>query len=401
MAPWCRCSRRRPRIEAESEALRADIRAFLETEFAPALRARLRRGEFPGREDLVNWQRTLARRGWGAPHWPREFGGAGWDDFEQLVFLEECSAAAAPPPHVFNITMLGPVLIRFGAPALRDAWLPRLINGDVLFCQGFSESGSGSDLASLRTAAVRDGDEYVVNGQKIRATSANYADWIFALVRTDPAAKKQMGISFLLIDLKSPGVRVRPIISIDGRRSLNEVFFDNVRVPAGNLVGEENKGWDYARFLLGNERVSIAGVPCSRERIAYTEELASQTWRDGKPLAEHAGYRARVEQLKAELGALDRTQYRLLANTSAPAERVAGASVLKIKGTELCQRVLELAVEVAGPAGLRFPGADGFGADPREPLGLSQLYSRASSIFGGTNEVQKNILAKHVFDTTP
>ena len=386
---------------AALRALRAEIRAFLDAELDPDLRARLRRGEFPGRDDLVNWQRALARRGWGAPHWPREFGGAGWNDFEQLVFLEECSAAPAPPPHVFNITMLGPVLIRFGAPALRDAWLPRLINGEVLFCQGFSEPGSGSDLASLRTAAVRDGDEYVVNGQKIWTTSANYADWIFALVRTDPAAKKQMGISFLLIDLKSPGVRVRPIVSIDGRRSLNEVFFDNVRVPAGNVVGEENKGWDYARFLLGNERVSIAGVARSRERIGHAEELARQTWRDGRPLAEQPAWRARVEQLRAELEALDRTQYRLLASTAAPAERVAGASMLKVKGTELYQRVLELLVDVAGPAGLRFPGVDGFGADAREPLGLSLLYSRAATIYGGTNEVQKNILAKHVFDTTP
>jgi len=391
-------------MKTESEALqalRAEIRAFLGSELDRGLRARLRRGEFPKPEDLVSWQRKLWQRGWGAPNWPREFGGTGWSDIEQLVFLEECSAAPAPAPHVFNITMLGPVLIRFGSPAQCDAWLPKLLSAEVLFCQGFSEPGSGSDLASLRTAAVREGDEYVVNGQKIWTTSAHYADWIFCLVRTDPAARKQQGISFLLIDMKSPGLTVRPIISIDGRHSLNEVFFDSVRVPASNLVGEENRGWDYARFLLGNERASIAGVARTRERLAYARELAARPTRNGRPLSQDAEHRVRVMRLEAELEALDRTQYRLLGDASSPAERVAGASVLKVKGTELYQRVMELLVEVAGPVGLRLPGADGFGEDPREPLGVAHLYSRAASIYGGANEVQKNILAKHVFDTTP
>ena len=383
------------------DALRREIRAFLAAELAPDLRQRLRRGEFARREDLVTWQRTLWRRGWGAPNWPRAFGGTGWSDLEQLVFLDECSAAPAPAPHVFNITMLGPVLIRFAAAAQRDAWLPRLLAADVLFCQGFSEPGAGSDLASLRTTARRDGGDYVVDGQKIWTTSAHYADWIFCLVRTDPAAKKQQGISFLLIDLQSPGITVRPIISIDGRHSLNEVFFDAVRVPAGNLVGEENRGWDYARFLLGNERASIAGVARTRERLDYACALAGQAWRGGRPLLQDPEFRSRSERLRAELEVLDRTQHRLLAGEAAPADRVAGASVLKVKGTELFQRTLDLLLEVAGPAGLRFPAAGGFGPDPREPLGVQHLYGRAASIYGGANEVQKNILAKHVFDSTP
>jgi len=383
------------------QALRAEIRSFLAEELDPGLRARLRRGEFPRRDDLVSWQRKLRQRGWGAPNWPREFGGAGWNDIEQLVFLEECCAAPAPAPHVFNITMLGPVLIRFGSPAQRGFWLPKLLGAELLFCQGFSEPGSGSDLASLRTTAVREGDSYVVNGQKIWTTSAHYADWIFCLVRTDPDAKKQQGISFLLIDMKSPGITVRPIISIDGRHSLNEVFFDGVRVPVANLVGEENRGWDYARFLLGNERASIAGVARTRERLAYARELAAATRRRGAALASDAGFLARAERLEAELEALDRTQYRLLGGESSPAERVAGASALKVKGTELFQRVMELLTEVAGPVGLRLPGAEGFGPDPREPIGVAHLYSRAASIYGGANEVQKNILAKHVFDTIP
>lgn len=391
-------------MKQESErllALRVEIRAFLDAELDPDLRARLKRGEFPKKADLVAWQRKLAARGWGAPSWPREVGGTGWSDIEQLVFLEECAAAPAPAPHVFNITMLGPVLIKFAEAAQRDAWLPKLLSADVLFCQGFSEPGSGSDLASLRTVAVRAEGGYLVNGQKIWTTSAHYSDWIFCLVRTDPEAKKQKGISFLLIDLRSPGITVRPIISIDGRHSLNEVFFDNVRVPASNLVGEENRGWDYARFLLGNERASIAGVARTRERLAYAQELASRTMRSGQSLAHDPEFRARVRRLEAELAALDLTQYRLLAGESSPADRVAGASVLKVKGTELFQRVMELLVDVAGPAGLRLPGEGGFGPDLREPLGVMHLYSRAASIYGGANEVQKNILAKHVFDTTP
>lgn len=389
-------------------ALRAEIRAFLASDFDPGLRGRLRRGEFPKRADLVAWQRALHQRGWGAPNWPREFGGTGWNDFEQLVFLEECSAVCAPAPHVFNITMLGPVLIRFAAPEQRSEWLPRLLSADVLFCQGFSEPGSGSDLASLRTSATRgadgdgdgDGDHYIVNGQKIWTTAAHYSDWIFCLVRTDPQAKKQKGISFLLIDLKSPGITVRPIISIDGRHSLNEVFFDNVRVPTGQLVGEENKGWDYARFLLGNERASIAGVAKSRERLRYAIELAGATAQGGGRMTDDLHFHARVMRLEAELEALDRTQYRLLGDSN-PTVRVAGASVLKVKGTELQQRVQDLLVDIGGATGLRLPGESGFGADVREPLGVAHLYSRAASIYGGTNEVQKNLLAKHVFDTTP
>ncbi len=392
------------REAASVRELRQAVRDFLAAELDPDLRRRLRHGEFPNRDDLVAWQRALCRRGWGAPNWPVEHGGTGWDDLHQLAFLEECSAAPAPAPHVFNITMLGPVLIRFGAPAQRDAWLPRLLGADVLFCQGFSEPGAGSDLASLRTRAERDGDAYIVNGQKIWTTSAHYADWIFCLVRTDPAARKQQGISFLLIDLRSPGVQVRPIISIDGRHSLNEVFFENVRVPATNLVGEENRGWDYARFLLGNERASIAGVARTRERLHRAQELAARTPSAAGTLAQEPDHQLRVQRLLAELEALDRTQYRLLSAAAAPADRVAGASVLKVRGTDLYQRVMDLLVDVAGVAALRLPDphtGGAWGDDPREPLGVSHLYSRAASIYGGANEVQKNILARHVFDTTP
>ncbi|CAN5770768.1 pimeloyl-CoA dehydrogenase large subunit [soil metagenome] len=387
---------------ADLTPLREEVREFLRSELSDDLRGRLRRGEFPSRSDIVSWQRKLHARGWGAPNWSRAAGGTGWSDLQQLAFLEECSAAPAPPPHAFTITMLGPMLIEFASNAQKEFWLPKLVSADVLFCQGFSEPGSGSDLASLRTSAVRDGDEYVVDGQKIWTTSAHYADWIFCLVRTDPDAKKQRGISFLLIDLKSPGISIQPIVSIDGRHSLNEVFFDQVRVPAGNLVGEENKGWDYARFLLGNERASIAGVGRTRERLEYARELAGRTFRDGRLIARTPWFRSEASQLEAELEALNRTQYRMLGDAAVgPVQKAQVASVLKVKGTELFQRVMHLLVEIAGPQGLRMPSASGHSDDPRSPLGIAHLYSRAASIYGGANEVQKNILAKHVFDTTP
>ena len=386
---------------AAHATLRAEIRAFVDQNLATVTRDRLRRGCFPTRDEIVDWQRCLDRQGWGAPNWPRENGGTGWDDLEQLIFLEECAGAPAPAPHVFNITMLGPVLIRFGRPDQRDYWLPKLRAAEVLFCQGFSEPDAGSDLASLRTSAAADGSDYVINGQKTWTTSAHYADWIFCLLRTDPSVKKQEGISFVLVDLRSPGVAIRPIISIDGRHSLNEVFFDNVRVPRSNLVGEENKGWDYARFLLGNERASIAGVARTRERLAYALELAASRGIGARP---SRAFLRRIALIEAELDALERTQYRVLgAPAGIPQARIAATAALKVKGTELFQEVTTLLLDIAGPAALRLhqprlgdpdPGDD---SPVLQPLAAAHLYSRAASIYGGANEVQKTILANHLF----
>jgi len=357
------------------------------------IRERLRVGHPPRKQDTVTWQRILNERGWAAPHWPRQFGGAELGQMERLILLDEMYRAPAPLPQVFNVTMLGPVLMKFGTPEQCEYFLPKLANLDLWFCQGFSEPGSGSDLASLRTAARRDGDQYVVNGQKIWTTTAHLADWVFALVRTNAEGRKQEGISFLLIDLKSPGITIRPIYSIDGEHHLNEVFFDEVRVPVGNLVGQENRGWDCAKFLLGNERTGIANVGLCRERLDLAREMASRTCESSARLLDDPKLRCEFAVLDAEIRALEVTNYRFLLTPSAQQALPAFASVLKLKGVELQQDVNALLARLAGPAGLERRGADDILHGPLTPR---YFYSRAASIYGGTSEVQKDILAKAV-----
>ena len=298
-------------------------------------------------------------------------------------------------PQVFNITMLGPVLLKFGSEEQRGFFLPKLLNLDLWFCQGFSEPEAGSDLASLRTKAQREGDHYVVNGQKIWTTSAHHADWIFCLVRTSSESRKQDGISFLLIDLKQPGITVRPIRSIDGMHHLNEVFFDNVRVPVSNLVGEEGRGWSYAKFLLSNERTGIANVGLCRERWGYAIHIASKHWRDDEPLLNHPGVRKELALLDAEIRSLELTNWRLLLAPETCSAPDAFASVLKLKGSELQQRVLALLARLAGTDGLRAASGSLEGLDDwAAPLTSRYFFSRAATIYGGASEVQKDILSK-------
>jgi len=375
------------------QAFRDDVRAFIAVRLPTEIRERLRAGHPPRKQDTVAWQRILNERGWAAPHWPRQYGGAELGQMERLILMDELYRAPAPLPQVFNITMLGPVLMKFGTPAQCDHFLPRLANLDLWFCQGFSEPGSGSDLASLRTAARRDGDHYVVNGQKIWTTTAHLADWVFALVRTNPEGRKQEGISFLLIDLKTPGITIRPIHSIDGEHHLNEVFFDEVRVPAGNLVGEENRGWDCAKFLLGNERTGIANVGLCRERLDHARELAGRITEGGRRLLDDAKLRSEFALLDAEIRALEVTNYRFLLTPSAQQAQPAFASVLELKGVELQQDINALLGRLAGPAGLERRAADDVVHGPLTPR---YFYSRAASIYGGTSEVQKDILAKAI-----
>ncbi|MDF3881553.1 acyl-CoA dehydrogenase family protein [Cupriavidus basilensis] len=371
------------------KAFRREVCDFIAANLPDDLRQRLRAGGFASKADTELWQRALNKRGWGAPAWPKAFGGAGWDAAEQQIFADECAAAPAPPPHIFNITMLGPVIIHFGSDAQREYFLPKLLNADIQVCQGFSEPGSGSDLASLKTSAVREGDEYVVNGQKIWTSQAHYSDWVFCLVRTDPnAVKKQAGISFLLIDLKAPGVTVRPIISIDGRHSLNEVFFDSVRVPVTNLVGEENKGWDYAKFLLGHERAYIAGIGRNKERVACARALLATLEDEGHSAFTVADWRGRIAMIEADLHALEVTQFRMQGGHA----DMKLSPMLKARGSEIFQAITDLICRMTAPASLRADGAGG-GA-----LTRSYLYSRAVSIFGGSTEVQKNILSATVLD---
>ena len=336
---------------------------------------------------------------------PQEWGGTGWSSVKRYIFQDEMQQAPAPEPLAFGVSMVGPVIIAFGNEAQKNRYLPRIANLDDWWCQGFSEPGSGSDLASLKTSAKRDGNHYIVNGQKTWTTLAQYADWIFCLVRTDPAAKKQEGISFLLIDMKTPGITVRPIQTIDGGHEVNEVFFDDVRVPAENLVGQENKGWDYAKFLLSNERTGIARIGISKARLRRLKELAALEQIDGVPLIEDEAFRRKVAAIEVELKALEMTQLRVVA-----AARRGGngrpdpaSSILKIKGSELQQAITELLLEVVGPYALPEPraGDEGWNEPPvgpewAETLAPNYFNMRKVSIYGGTNEIQKNIIAKAI-----
>ncbi len=380
-------------LTAEQQAFRAEVRAFIQERLPQDIRDRLRAGHPPRKEDTVRWQRILNERGWAAPHWPRRFGGAELGQAERLILMDELYRAPAPLPQVFNITMLGPVLMKFGTPQQCEHFLPKLASLDLWFCQGFSEPGSGSDLASLRTAARREGDHYIVTGQKIWTTTAHWADWTFALVRTDPEARKQEGISFLLIDLKSPGITIRPITSIDGEHHLNEVFFDEVRVPVANLVGQENKGWDCAKFLLGNERTGIANVGLCRERLDHARTVAERTPQGAGRLIDDPKLQAELATLDAEIRALEVTNWRFLLTPSAQQELPAFASVLKLKGVELQQDVNALLARTAGPSGLERRDSDDTAHGPLTPR---YFYSRAASIYGGTSEVQKDILSKFI-----
>ncbi len=388
----------------EERAFRDEVRAFLEASLPPDVRHRVLEGLHVPKEDTVAWQRILHRRGWGGPNWPVEFGGTGWDPVRQYVFEEESALAGAPRLLPFGLKMVGPVIQRFGNKAQQDRFLPRILTLEDWWCQGYSEPGSGSDLASLRTEAIRQGDHYVVNGQKTWITLAQHADWIFCLVRTDRTAKAQAGISFLLVDMHSPGVTVRPIVMLDGGHEVNEVWFEDVKVPVENLVGEENKGWTYAKFLLGHERANIAGIGMSKRELQRLKRIAADERKHGRPLAEDPHFAARLAQVEIDLLALEITNLRVL---SAEAERRAPgpeASLLKVKGTEIQQALTELMMQAVGPYALPFrieALEDGFHGAPAgpayaAPLAATYCNMRKASIYGGSNEIQKNIVSQMI-----
>jgi pimeloyl-CoA dehydrogenase large subunit len=395
------------RFTDEELAFRDEVRGFMRTALPEDIRRRMIEGRRLGKDDLVRWQRILNARGWAVPHWPVEWGGTGWSPVRQYIFLEELQQAPAPSPLPFGVNMVGPVIIAFANETQKRRYLPRIANLDDWWCQGFSEPGAGSDLASLKTTAKRDGDHYIVNGQKTWTTLAQHADWIFCLVRTDPAAKKQNGISFLLIDMKTPGITVRPIVTIDGGREVNEVFFDDVRVPLENLVGEENKGWDYAKFLLGNERTGIARVGMSKERIRRLKELARLERSGDRPLIEDERFRSKIAAVEIELKALEMTQLRVVAaerhrEGNRPDPK---SSILKIRGSEIQQAITELLVEVVGPYALPYQpeylederwNEPPVGPEWAPPLAPAYFNYRKTSIYGGSNEIQKNIIAKAI-----
>ena len=394
------------RYTDEELAFRDEVRAFLKDNLPEDIRRKLIDGEHIDKDDLVTWSRILNAKGWAVAHWPVEHGGTGWDPMRQYIFLEETQKWPAPQPLAFGVNMVGPVIYTFGDEEQKARYLPRIANLDDWWCQGFSEPGAGSDLASLKTRAVREGDHYIVNGQKTWTTLAQYADWIFCLVRTDADAKKQEGISFLLIDMNTPGIEVRPIVTIDGGREINEVFLTDVKVPVENLVGQENKGWDYAKFLLGNERTNIARVGMSKQRIARIRELAAKEMSGGRPLIEDERFLEKLTAVEIELKALEITQLRVVAadakrgNTGRPDP---ASSILKIKGSEIQQATTWLLMQVMGPHALPWHGHDieGSNEPPIEPdyaasAAPGYFNYRKVSIYGGSNEIQKNIIAKAV-----
>jgi len=390
------------RFTDEEIAFRREVGGFMRREIPAEIRRKVGEGQELERDDLVRCQRILNAKGWAVPRWPVEWGGQPWTPVQHYIFLEELQLNGVPQPLQFNCDMVGPVIAQFGSPEQKRRFLPRAANLDDWWCQGFSEPGAGSDLASLRTRAVRQDDHYVVTGQKTWTTLAQFADWIFCLVRTAPEAKKQEGISFLLIDMKSPGVTVRPIITIDGRHEVNEVFFDEVKVPLDQRVGEENKGWDYAKFLLGHERVGIARIGSTKQRLARVKRIARETPAGEGTVWDNPGFQARLTLVEIELKALEIMQMRYIAERDPDTPNMAAASILKIKGSELQQAATELLVEAAGPHALTFMDRHGEerSNDPLAELEWASLATqnyfnmRKVSIFSGSNEIQHNIIAK-------
>ena len=384
-------------------AFRDEVRAFIAESYPAELKDKRKRSEL-SRDDFLRWHKVLHKKGWIVPSWPEEYGGAGWTITQRYIWNEECAAAETQPLLPFGLSMVGPVIYTFGNEEQKKKFLPRILSSEDWWCQGYSEPGAGSDLASLRTKAVREGDHYIVNGAKTWTTLAQYADWMFCLVRTDPDVKAQEGISFLLIDMKTPGITVRPIITMDGSHEVNEVFLEDVKVPVDNLIGEENKGWTYAKFLLGNERSGIAGVARSKKAIERLRDLASSESIDGEPLINNEEFVRKISEVEIDLTALEVTELRTLASESRGKGPGPESSILKVKGTEIQQAITELTLEAMGNyAHVQVP-LDGtsegneFVAGPEAGAGSAQTYFnvRKTSIFGGSNEIQHNIIAKMV-----
>jgi alkylation response protein AidB-like acyl-CoA dehydrogenase len=387
---------------AEERAFRSEVREFIATHYPAEVRAKQEQGLELTKEDFLSWHRILARRGWSVPAWPVEYGGTGWTPTQRYIFDAELARANTVPIIAFSTNLVGPVLYTFGTPEQKARFLPPIVAGDVWWCQGYSEPGAGSDLTALQTRAVRDGDHYVVNGKKNWTTLAQHADWGFFLVRTDPTARKQAGISFLLIDMKSPGVSVRPIITLDGAHEVNEVWLENVRVPVENRVYEENKGWTCAKMLLSHERSGIAMVARSKALLAELRAIAAGIADGEGTVAGDPVFRRKLTEVDVELTALEYTELRMLAAENAGKAPGVEASMLKIRGTEIRQRLNELLLEAMGAhASLHVSAArahgDGAVAMPAA-VGAADTYfnMRKITIFGGSNEIQRNILSKAV-----
>lgn len=383
----------------EELAFQAEVRAFLAESLTDDIKAAMAEID-PPKEAMDTWHSLLNERGWLAATWPQEYGGTGWNPVERHIFDEECAMAGAPRVVPFGLGMLGPVLIKFGTDAQKAEILPRILSGEDWWCQGYSEPGAGSDLANLRTKAVRDGDHYVINGQKTWTTMGQHANKIFVLARTKPDVKPQEGISFLLVDIDTPGIEMRPIRLIEGGHEVNEVFFTDVRVPAQNLVHEENKGWTVAKYLLSHERTGIAGVGASKKALLDLKQLAAQVKRNGRPLAEDPVFMAKVAEVEVDLEAMETLNLRMLATAQENGAPGAETSILKIKGTVIQQTLHDLTRRALGPAAAPFPDtglSDNLALAPDGHDKAAGIYfnNRKQSIYGGSNEIQRNILSKH------
>ncbi|GKX34354.1 MAG: hypothetical protein MnENMB40S_19720 [Rhizobiaceae bacterium MnEN-MB40S] len=386
----------------EELAFRDEVRNFLDKELPKSLSDKVLTGKRLTRDDMQGWHDILNSRGWLADGWPVEYGGTGWNAVQKQIFEDETCAAGAPRIIPFGLKMLAPVLIKYGSDAQKDYYLPRILDGSDWWCQGYSEPGAGSDLASLKTRAVRDGDHYVVNGQKTWTTLGQYANKIFCLVRTSTEGKPQEGISFLLIDMDTPGITVRPIILLEGTHEVNEVFFDDVRVPVENRIGEENKGWTYAKYLLTHERTNIANVGANKVALAHLRHIAKlQTIRD-KPLIEDPYFAQRLAQIEMDLDAMSTTNLRLLSSPDSVANAGPMSSMLKIKGTEIRQAINDLTRRALGPYAMPFVSEaldagynqEPIGPDYAAPVAADYFNIRKITIYGGSNEIQRGIISK-------
>jgi len=392
-------------LSPEEETFRDEVRAFIRDNLPAEIQERVATGKRLTKDDFLTWHKILYKQGWVAPSWPKEYGGTGWTPMQRHLFDEELAAADTPPLMPFGLVMVGPVIMEFGSDEQKKKYLPRILSGEDWWCQGYSEPGSGSDLASLRTKAVREGDHYIVNGQKTWTTYAQYANLMFCLARTSDEGKPQEGISFLLVDMDQPGIEVKPIKTFDGGVEINDVFMTDVKVPVEDLVGEENKGWTYAKFLLGHERTSIAAVGRSRKWLERIKQIASSESADGQgSLMDDWSYRRKVAQAEIDLLALESVVLKALSAEAAGKRVGPEASLLKICGSELQQELTELMFEAVGwysnpyvPEALD-PGwnEEPIGPDYAAPLAPQYFNYRKTSIYGGTNEIQKGIIAKMV-----
>ncbi|MFO0685680.1 MAG: acyl-CoA dehydrogenase family protein [Sandaracinus sp.] len=381
----------------EQEAFRAEVRAFIEKEMPANIKKKADDDGHFEMDEVMEWHRVLARKGWIAPHWPKEVGGTGWDAAQRFLFGEELERSGAPVLSPFGLSMVGPLIIQFGNDAQKKRFLPKILSGEEKWCQGYSEPEAGSDLASLRTTAVDDGKgNFVVNGQKTWTTYAQYADWIFCLVRTNQTVKKQAGISFLLIDMKTPGVKAVPMLTTGHTPAFCDTYFDNAVVPKENVVGPIDGGWSMAKALLGHERTLIGAVGTSTRALQRVKRIAKSTWVDGKPALEHPGFVGKIARLEIRLESLRMQNYRALAGAQLGHAPGPESSILKIRGAEILQQCFELAMEIMGPDSVSWFNEPGV-IDPGEQWIASTMnYTRATTIYGGSNEIQRNVIAKWI-----